>query len=160
MTTSTRTPVAELRLANFRKHVAFNEALRKAYKEANSQRPVGSYAQARARVARELGVTVEEVEAEVARLEAEPYLVQLTPRLVIDEFVLGELGREEMIERLKAWPFTFPGYVHEDGTSRSEVIGITPSTWSQVKRAYLAGEIDQDAFEQIDAASGRPVTAL
>lgn len=158
---------AEERLAEYRRHVAFNEALKKAYEAIADENSLGlshSYLgadlQAHSKVRAEMNMTAEEVAAEVELLDKSPYVLQLTPRLVIDEYVLGQRSREDMIERLKAWPYTYPAHVYAEEAAGGELIGITPSTWSQVKAAYLAGDIDPDAFAQIEAASGRPATAV
>lgn len=158
---------AEERLAEYRTHVAFNKALKDAYEATADATPVNHRhsfltedVQAHFRVSAALNMTAEEVAAEVELLDKSPYVLQLTPRLVIDEYVLGQRSREDMIERLKAWPYTYPAHVYADEAAGGDLIGITPSTWSQVRAAYLAGEIDPDAFAQIEAASGRPATAV
>lgn len=147
----------EERLAAYRKHVAFNEALKAAYEDSTNRGQ--TTAAAHARVAAEMNLTKAEVEAEVERVSKTPFVLELTPRLVVDEYVLGQCSREGMIERLKAWPYTFPAFVYADEAAGGELIGITPNSWSEVRAAYLAGEIDQDAFAQIEAASDRPATA-
>lgn len=158
---------AEERLAEYRKHVAFNEALKEAYAAAaddvpasHSRSSVLDDVRTHFQVSLAMNMTAEEVEAEIELLDKSPYVLQLTPRLVIDEYVLGERSREDMIERLKTWPYTYPAHVYADEASGGDLIGITPSTWAEVRAAYLAGDIDPDAFAQIEAASGRPATAV
>lgn len=157
---------AEERLAEYRRHVAFNKALKEAYEAAADEAPSNhshsftADVHAQFQVAAAMNMTAEEVAAEVELLDKSPYVLQLTPRLVIDEYLLGHRSREDMIERLKAWPYTYPAHVYADEAAGGDLIGITPSTWSQVKAAYLAGDIDPDAFAEIEASSGRPATAV
>ncbi|NJC56303.1 hypothetical protein [Brevibacterium marinum] len=101
--------------------MAFNKALKEAYETAADESPANHShsfltedVKAHSHVAAAMNMTAEEVSAEVELLDKSPHVLQLTPRLVIDEYVLGQRSREGMIERLKAWPYTYPAHVYAD----------------------------------------------
>ena len=111
-------------------------------------------------IADRLGGSLKEIETEIRTLENRPNQLVRKPMEVIDEYVVGERSREELIHTLSTWPHTFGDLGVTPGTHPMSSDAWNRGTWDDVKYAETRGLIDEDAFKQIARAADLPAAVF
>lgn len=95
-------------------------------------------------IASRIGISQAEVSRTVALVRHHPEMLEDTPTIWIAEYVLSQLNRSELVERLARFPYTFAN--HGGSSSWPERVS---GSWDDVETAHVFGQIDDDLFARV-----------
>lgn len=113
-----------------------------------------------ASIADRLGADINEIESEIRILTDRPNQLVRKPLELVDEYVVGERSRADLIAQLSAWPYTFGQLGVNEGADMLTSDAWDRGTWDDVKYARSRGLLDDDAFKQIARAADLPAAVF
>jgi Homeodomain-like domain len=82
----------------------------------------------------------------IQRLAANPELLRETPAEIIDSRAAGDIDSQEMMERLRNWPYSFGSVPRIDDVATDAYMA---GDWDQVMSAHYRDLISDDEFAEL-----------
>ncbi|EKU47617.1 hypothetical protein EZE58_13215 [Brevibacterium sp. LS14] len=111
-------------------------------------------------IADRLGESVDTIISEIRKLERRPNALVRTPKEVIDEYVVGERSRDDLVATLSSWPYTYGQLGVNDGVDILTSDAWDRGTWDDVKSARASHVIDDETFALIARAADLPAAVF